>query len=213
MNGRKGEYVSKKTDSKKTPKPNFKLAGENGELLVSIGERSWHILDEDHFFKNGWLLREAFGLDFAAGLFKKPADGVLSTISANKLLLICKDAWFYLSRDEDLLSYTYSYEFGREKGVIHGACKSGFKVRDFCGSIDVRPAGYCTLELSQVSPSGHGRTVEILDLRIVKEIQTDDWGYLKVHRRKMEIDWYREMPRILEFCQKNKNGTIQVVLV
>jgi succinate dehydrogenase/fumarate reductase flavoprotein subunit len=86
-------------------------------------------------------------------------------------------------------------------------------VRGLQGFIDVRPAGYCTLELSQASPTGQGRTVEILDLRVVKQIQTDDWGYLKIHRRKMEVDWYREMPRILEFCEHNKGETIQVVLV
>lgn len=205
--------MSKKTTSEKILKPNLKLVSENEELLVAIGERSWHILDEDLFFKKGWLVREAFGLDFVAGLFRKPADGILKTISANKLLLYCKDLWFYLTRDKDLLSYAYSYEFEQEKGVRDGGAQSGFQVRGLYGFIDVRPAGYCTLKLSQASPSGQGRTVEILDLRVIKQIQTDDWGYLKVRRRKMDIDWYREMPRILEFCEQNKNGTIKVVLI
>jgi hypothetical protein len=214
LNVRTGERVSKKATSKKILKPNFKLVGDNGELLVAIGERSWHILDEDLFFKKGWLAREAFGLDFVAGLFKKPADGVLKTISANKLMLYCKDLWFYLMRDKDLLSYCYSYKFEREKGMQYGSGGlPGFVLRGFSGSVWTRPAGYCTLELMQASPSGKGRIVEIIDLRVIRKVQADDGRYLKVYRRKMEIDWYREMPRIMEFCEQNKNGTIKVVLV
>lgn len=65
----------------------------------------------------------------------------------------------------------------------------------------------------QISPSGRGRVVKIIDLRVIRQIQTDDRGYLRVHRRKMEIDWYREMPRILEFCEQNKEGDVKVMLV
>jgi hypothetical protein len=190
-------------------KPNFKLVAENQELLIAVNERSWHVLDHSHFLSEGWILRKAFGMDFVAGLGKKPQDGILNSMRALKFQLTCKDMWSLLVRDKDLLSYAYSYEFEREKGVKHGGGISGFKVRGFCGYVSVRPTGYCTLKLSEISPSGIGRTVEIIDLRVIRQIQTDDWGYLKVHRRKMEIDWYREMPRILEFCA-NKKGDIQI---
>lgn len=198
---------------KTTTKPNFKLVGQNGELLVAIGLRSWHVLDESRFFSNGAFLRKAFGTDFVAGLFKKPQDGVLKTISAFTFCMYCKAAWVDLVRDQDLLSYSYSYKFEHENGRTHGGGMSGFKVNEFHGSVSARPAGYCTVELMQISPSGRGRVVEIIDLRVIRQIQTDDKGYLRVQRRKMEIDWYREMPRILEFCEQNKEGDVKVMLV
>ena len=149
-------------------------------------------------------------MNFIAGLGKQPADGVLQSIPAVEFRTSCETVWQLLLRDKDLLSYAYSYEFEREKGRKQGGGQSGFKVRGLYGFVSVKPTGYCTLKLSEKTPSGTGRVVEIIDLRVTRQVQTDDWGYLKSHRRNMKVDWYQEMPRILEFCAQNQDGNIEV---
>jgi len=191
-------------------KPTFKLVAQNGELLVSIDERSWHVLDHPYFFRQGSLLRKAFGTDYKP-FKKKPKDNLLNSMPTSVFDLYCKSAYPDLLRDQDILPYAYSYEFERDKGKKHGGAQAGFKVRELSGFIDVRPAGYCTLKLSNVAPNGIGRVVEIIDMRISREIDTN-WGHLKIHRRAMKVDWYRELPRILKFCEQNKEGNLEVRL-
>jgi hypothetical protein len=128
---------------------------------------------------------------------------------------VCERAWQPLLRDKQLLSYSYQYEFGREKGVRQGGGMSGgFHVRGLVGSIKATPKGYCTVRLRASAPDSFGRFpfVEVIDLRKERQIETDDAGYLKVHRRAMSVDWYREMPRILEFCEQVGTGAIEVRL-
>ena len=127
----------------------------------------------------------------------------------------CEIGWKPLLRDRELLSYSYQFEFEREKGVRHGGgMGGGFHVRGLVGSIRATPNGYCTLRLRASSPDSLGRFhfVEVIDLRKERRIETDDAGYLKVHRRAMTVDWYREMPRILDFCEQNGTDRIEVRL-
>jgi len=49
-------------------------------------------------------------------------------------------------------------------------------------------------------------------MRKEKRIETDDAGYLKIHRRSMTISWYQEMPRILEFSRQAGDDKIEVRL-
>ena len=90
----------------------------------------------------------------------------------------------------------------------------GFHVRRLVGSIKATPKGYCTLRLRASSPDSVGRFpfAEVIDLRKERQIETDDAGYLKVHRRAMSVDWYREMPRILEFCEQVGMDAVEVRL-
>jgi hypothetical protein len=73
-----------------------------------------------------------------------------------------------------------------------------------------RPNGYCTLRLLDDSGSRPGRETEVIDLRTAGKLVTDDGGYLTLRRRSMAIDWYREMPRILEFCAQVSTGEIEI---
>lgn len=198
-----------------TPKPNLQLLGHAGELLISIDSRSWHVLDEPDLFPEGIHLRKAFGVTWAKGLFREPPHGILQLMPTLQFHEICLTAWHSLLRDRELLSYSYQYEFGLEKGVRHGGgMGGGFHVRGLVGSIQATPKGYCTLRLRASRPDSFGRFpfVEVIDLRKERLIETDDAGYLKTHRRGMTVDWYREMPRILEFCEQNETDKIEVRL-
>ena len=198
-----------------TSKPNIQLLGRAGGLLISIDSRSWHVLDEPDLFPEGVQLRKAFGVTWASGLFREPPHGILQSMSTSQFRQSCEIAWQSLLRDRELLSYSYQYEFGREKGVRHGGgTGGGFRVKGLVGSIKATPKGYCTLRLRSSSPDSFGLFpfVEIIDLRKQRSIETDDAGYLRTHRRAMTVDWYREMPRILEFCEENGTDQIEVRL-
>lgn len=196
-------------------KPSLRLIGKRGEIAVSINSTSWHVLDEPDLFPEGIKLREAFGVTWASGLFREPPFGILRSCPGVDFQHACEMVWASLLRDKELLSYSYLYEFGREKGVRHaGGMGGGFHIRGFVGSIKATPKGYCTLRLRASLPDANGRYpfVEILDLRKIRRIETDDAGYLKVHRRSMTVDWYGEMPRILDFCRLNNDERIEVRL-
>ena len=191
-------------------KPNLRLLGRAGELLVSIDARSWGVLDEPDLFPEGLQLLKAFGVTWS-----EPPHGILQHMPALQFRQCCETVWQSLLRDRELLSYSYLFEFGREKGVRHGGgLGGGFHVRGLVGSIKAKPTGYCTVRLRSSSPDSSGSFpfVEVIDLRRERHIETDDAGYLKVHRRAMSVDWYREMPRILDFCDQIGTDRIEVRL-
>jgi len=122
----------------------------------------------------------------------------------------CETVWPLLMRDQELLSYSYTCLYVSPKGEKLDAARRVFTVRGLFTALSVRPKGYCTLRLLSDSSSGRGEKAEIIDLRSSGKIVTDDGGYLTVRRRSMSVDWYREMPRILEFCDYDPAGRIEV---
>ena len=161
------------------------------------------------------MLRQTFGVTWGLGTFREPAHGILKHLAADEFRAGCETAWSALIRDRELLSYSYQYELESQKGVRQGGGQGGgFLVRGLHPSITTKPKGYCTLRLRRLKANGEFAPVEeVIDLRKVKLIQTDDVGYLKVHRRAQAIDWYREMPRILEFAGDPKAEFVEVRLV
>jgi hypothetical protein len=45
------------------------------------------------------------------------------------------------------------------------------------------------------------RVVEFIDLRVVRELVTDEARVVKVHRRSAEIHWPETLPHLLEFLR------------
>jgi len=134
-----------------SPKPTLRLLGRTGELVVSIDARSWLVLDEPDLFPEGVKLRRTFGVDWAGGLFRESPHGIFQSMSAAQFRQGCEAVWQSLLRDRELLSYSYLYEFGREKGVRHGGgMGGGFHVRGLVDSIKARPKGYCTVGLASL---------------------------------------------------------------
>lgn len=180
--------------------PRLRLVSRYEELLMSIDARSWGVLHEPDLFPEGLQLLKVFGVSW-----NEPSHGILQHMAAPLFRECCETVWRSLLRDQELLSFSYQYEFGREKGARHsGGMGGGFHVRGLVGSIKTKPTGYCTLRLRGSAPVSSGRfpSVEVIDLRKERTIETDDAGFLKVHRRAMTIDWYREMPRVLDFCDQ-----------
>ena len=69
------------------------------------------------------------------------------------------------------------------------------------------------MQLSETSANGLARVVEIHDLRGRTHVETDDWGLLKIHRRKGgEVSWDKSLPNLISFLKKNRPGEIAVYL-
>ena len=124
----------------------LRLVGRDGDLLISIDSRSWHVLDEPDLFPEGAQLLRAFGITWA-----EPPFGILKRIPASQFRQSCERVWQPLLRDQELLSYSYQYELQREKGVSRGNMVSGiFHVRGLAGSIKTTPKGFSPLRQSDI---------------------------------------------------------------
>ena len=108
----------------------------------------------------------------------------------------------YLDRDADLLRFDYSFRLtqGDDRHKPKGHL-SGFKIRGLFGHVDGQPRGFCTLTLSEVSPTGLGRTVEIIDLHGREGIEADDSGTLKVYRTEADFGWLSALRGMIEFLE------------
>jgi hypothetical protein len=75
----------------------------------------------------------------------------------------------------------------------------------------VEPSGYCHVTLSEVAPTGRGRLVEIIDMRVRKELATDNWGLLTVARRKADVGWFQELPRVISWLKTQQAKDVEVL--
>ena len=191
-------------------KPTLKLSNSLRELLISVDLPSWRVLTPSHFFPQGGLLLQAFGFARTDIGFSKPDVGVLQSMPVAFFRSHCKTVWELLERDRELLSYSYTCQYVSTAGEKSDASRAVFTVRGLRPALKNRPKGYCTLRLLDDSGASPGREAEVIDLRIVGKLTTDDGGYLTLRRRSMTIDWYREMPLILKFCDQCSAGDIEI---
>ena len=113
---------------------------------------------------------------------------------------------------KDLISSDYAYSFDDRKGRFGGA-ESGFRVEGGYGHIDARPAGYCTLTISDVAPNGRGPVFTIIDMRVRRQFETIDRGMLRVHARKASVGWFDKLPALIEFLEEQPDETVEIMHV
>ena len=183
---------------------------DSAERRVELTLRDVRLLDGRFFLEYPGSHRALFGLDFVAGLGAPPLNTVLRTYRRIELegrLTILLRA---LEAQRDLISYDYVYEFEATKGRRRTGGESGFLVNGLRGSIRVYP-GYCDLTLSEVAPKGQGRIVQIIDMRAVERIATDDRGELRVIRRKADTRWFDVLPPLIEWVAGQEGETVDVL--
>jgi hypothetical protein len=190
--------------------PTLRLSNGSRDLLISVDLPSWRVLTPSHFFSQGGLLVQAFGFARADFGSPKPELGVLQSMPVTLFRAHCQTVWDLLERDRELLSYSYTCQYVSPSGERSDASRAVFTVRGLRPALKDHPKGYCTLRLLDDSGARPGREAEVIDLRTEGKVDTDDGGHLTLRRRSMAIDWYREMPRILEFCEQNSTGVIEV---
>ncbi|WP_207394922.1 hypothetical protein [Bremerella alba] len=127
------------------------------------------------------------------------------------LLLHARAALNYLERDADLLAYDYSFRLskGEDRHKLKGHL-GDFKIRGLFGGVDGQPRGFCTLTLSELSPNGLGRDVELIDLRKRDEMETDDCGLLKIYRTEAEFGWLSPIRGMIDFLEASDADEIVI---
>ncbi len=180
------------------------------EHQMTLSSRDVHLLDGKYFFEDGWTYRQLLGLDFIRGLSMPPKGVTLAAHGRIHLKLAFESLLVKLETQRDLITHSYSYVLSSQKKVTHGGATSGIRIRGLSACIDTRPAGYCDLTLMEVGPNGRGRVVEIIDMRVRQEIETDNQGTLKIRRRKAEVGWFTELPKLLQFLNSATDRQVEV---
>jgi hypothetical protein len=181
------------------------------EHRIRPSHRDVHLLDGRFFLAKNADYRSLFGMDFISGLGAPPEQRVLHTFSRRQLKGLLSALLASLEDQRDLIIYDYSYSFSSMPHGSKRGAQSGFSINKLFGLISVRPAGYCDLTLSDSAPTGRGRIVQIIDLRVRKRIMTDDWGELRIYRRKADVSWFDLLPHAIAWCDAQTDSNIDVL--
>ena len=107
-----------------------------------------------------------------------------------------------IERDLDLLQFDYSFSIGKNRA--HRGPES-IIVRGRSGVVATSPNGFCYAELSVPGPKAN-RTAEIIDLRVVENLITDDSERIKVHRRPRYFGRTRFLRSLSFFAPASENA-------
>ena len=162
----------------------FRCGGS--EAALALSSRDIHLLDGEYFLRRTANYRHYLGLDFPKGLKAPPEGVVLGTHKRAVLLPVLRGLHMALADQQDLINFSYTFKFAGNPERSGGGSVSGFRVGERFGSITVRPSGYCTMTLSELAPTGRGRLVEIVDMRLHEPIDTD-WGKLSVRKKPADV--------------------------
>lgn len=194
------------------PSSTIKIEAGEAEFILTIPHRDAMLLAGPRpFLPHGEVFVKTLGiLDNFTVARGVPED---SKVPRNRhhVLLAATSLFETIQRDLDLLEFDYSYSFSAHGKARSSTGTGGFRVRGYFANVDARPNGFCTMQLSEQSPNGLGRVVEVLDLRNRKSLETDDRGVLQIHRKKgAEVSWKNSLPRLIAFLKENKCAEVVI---
>lgn len=105
----------------------------------------------------------------------------------------------------------FQYSFRTRDGGRGGSSSStsGFHINGIALTICSRP-GQCYLEERAKGPDGMFHVVRTTDVRDKKQIDTDDWGPIKIFRRKLEMRLPEELESLIGFLSEIPDEEVQV---
>lgn len=118
-----------------------------------------------------------------------------------------------MEKDIDLLSYRYQYSFPSRQSSnrpVSSGC-SGFRLGEYSGSIESYPRQFLTLKLMEENASGTGRIVQFIDMRNRESIETDNWGLLRVHKKKHEFTLQQACLELNSFLEASDVEQVKIV--
>jgi hypothetical protein len=185
------------------------LAGASSKE-VSLTSRDFGVFAGPPLFMPGGSdLIRALGVfeDFSVDLGRpRKPEVVRERDSLSHLLLTVVGE---LQQNADLLSFDYTYSFSGAPSRGAGAT-SGFRAGALGGCVNTRPKGFCTVELWGVSPGGTGRLAQLIDLRQIGSLATDDWGTLRCHRRAATFELHDTLDDLHDFLSTASSSEIRV---
>jgi len=175
--------------------------------LVALG-RDWRLLNGP-FFSDGPLFLDTLGVYKNFTVEKGIPKGSKAEVNRFVLYKVAEQLLIAIQRDMDLLQYDYSFRFTGYSRKGSGSI-SGFRVNGYYACVDTRPRRFCLLELREALPDARSRLVGQIDIRNKSEIETDDWGILKVKKRKARVTWQDVLPQMIEFLKQRKSKTVVI---
>jgi hypothetical protein len=175
--------------------------------LVASG-RDWQLLNGP-FFSEGPLFLDALGVYKNFTVARGIPKGSKADVNCFRLCQAAKQLLEAIQRDLDILQYNYSFCFTASSHKGSGAL-SGFIVDGYYGFLSTRPNGFCLLKLMESLPNSRSRLVGQLDIRNKNQIETDNWGVLKIKKKKDKVTWQDALPPMIEFLKKSKSKTAVV---
>lgn len=178
--------------------------GIQHELLAS--ERDWNLLN-GLFFNEGQVFLNTLGVYENFTVAKGIPKGSKAEINRFVLCQVSEELLAAVERDLDLLQYNYSFNFTGYPKSGQGAI-SGFMIDGYYGFLSTRPNGFCVIKLMESSSNSQSRIVGQLDIRNKSEIKTDNWGILKIKKKKDKVTWQNVIPPMIEFLKNSESKTV-----
>jgi hypothetical protein len=116
-----------------------------------------------------------------------------------------------IEQQRSLLPYHYSYQIG--DGTMFGRGSggaSGFHIDGKIHSIQ-GGAGVCYLQEIGVGSDGRGQVVNTIDIRGEKRVETDDFGPIKIYRRKLSLTLFETVPPLVSFLRNSKDEVFRTL--
>jgi hypothetical protein len=130
--------------------------------------------------------------------------------SREELLQAAREFEAVLERERVRFPYHYSYEMGI--GELHSKGSGGVggfhidgKTHSIWGG-----AGVCYLKEMGIGPDGRGYDVKKIDIREKKRIETDDFGTIKVFRRKLKLSIFESIQALISFLSICEDKLLRV---
>ena len=185
----------------------FRTGDDERRIALSI--RDVRLLDGATFVARHGQFRDLFALNFVRGLRVPPEGQVLAMHPREVLVTRLAQLLGALEQQRELISFSYGFRFSEKPAFSGGGAVSGFMVRGLHGYVSARPAGYCDVKLRGRGPE----ILELIDLRVVGRLQTDNWGVLTVPRRRAKVGWFAQLPVVIDWLSGLSVATVQVLHV
>jgi hypothetical protein len=170
----------------------------NEQHRMLITDRDWGLL-WGPLFVAGPIFSMSFGVYDNFTMSSGVPEGSRVVRKGRNLFNAAQVLLVAIERDLDLLEFDYSYSFVNEAQRYSDG--QTVHVRGRSGILRTRPKGYCFIELGDSGPKG-GRIAELIDLRIIRELDTDDSRVIKIHRRRAKVLWLETLPQLVEFLRQ-----------
>lgn len=114
-----------------------------------------------------------------------------------------------LKADGELFRYDYQWGLSAIPKQRNSAARGVGNVGGKMGGVRATP-GQLYLELREKGNDEKYRIVEVRDLRQGPPVVTDEFGTIKVYRRKNTIDWGPKLSRLIDFLQVSTSEDVRI---